>query len=53
MFIKYEKEQTEKDENNNDIKKFTDADELTADTVHVCFHDENPPRPCIRKKVKI
>jgi hypothetical protein len=34
------------------IKSFKTVDAKDATHKHICYHDENPPRPCRRIKLK-
>lgn len=54
MIEKFEKlEDTDKEnEQGKKIKEFKEVAKATATHKHICFHDEEDPRPCKRVKIK-
>lgn len=54
MIEKYEKEESKEeliDGKLESVKEFKEVEKKDAEYVHICYHDEENPRPCIRKRI--
>ena len=50
MKIIYEKESVKKVEGKN-VKEIKKVSKTTATHKHICYHDEENPKPCRREKI--